>query len=110
MLRLILMIATFSGAAWGQEIVLSANPSLLFSTANLSGPWGGEGFINSPNNKSGPLGGESYLGSFNNESGIGLSAKTLSRISPYVAFVITPDDILESIAIKPIEITPVVVP
>mgnify|MGYP003340931928 CR=1 FL=1 len=109
MLRFILMIATFASPLLAQEIVLSGNPNLLFSTANLSGPWGGESFINSPNNPNGPLGGSSFLGSFTNENGVGITAERLSKLTPYIPFIITPDDILDAISIRPLEISPLII-
>jgi len=110
MLRFILMIASFASPLLAQEIVLSGNPTLLFSTANTSGPWGGETFINSPNNPFGPLGGDTFLGSFTNPFGTGITAERLSKLTPYIPLVLTPEDILQSIEIRPVEISPVVVP
>lgn len=106
MLRLILMIAILASPLLAQEIVISGNPTLLFSTANPFGPYGSESFINSINNPYGPLGGETFFGSFNNEFGVGLSPKSLAKVTPYIPFTITPRDILDSIEIRPVEITP----
>ena len=90
--------------------VFSGNEYLLNSTANASGPWGGDSFINSPNNESGPLGGTSFLGSFRNEFGVGISAKTLAKLSPYIPFIITPNDILDVLRVNTLEISPLVTP
>jgi len=107
------------GVGWGEDVgrgwviggpVFSGNEYLLNSTANASGPWGGDSFINSPNNESGPLGGTSFLGSFRNEFGVGISAKTLAKLSPYIPFVITPDDILDVLRVNTLEISPLVTP
>jgi hypothetical protein len=88
--------------AQSQTAVISANPDLLYSTANDYGPWGAPEFINSFTNDYGPVGSPDFLGSVSNEYGVGLRPSTLILLTPSL---ITP---LELIA--PFELTPVIEP
>lgn len=54
------------------EPILSANPYLLNSTSNESGPWGSKEFLYSFANDAGPLGSPSFLHSVSNDVGLGL--------------------------------------
>lgn len=57
------------------EPILSANPSLLNSISNESGPWGSKEFLYSFANDSGPLGSPSFLHSVTNDVGLGLEVE-----------------------------------
>lgn len=60
--------------------VLSANPDILNSTANDSGPWGAKEFLYSLNNDVGPLGSPEFLNSVSNEYGTGLKIDLIQPI------------------------------
>ena len=82
MIRFYLMIATLATQLVAQEAVISANPDLLYSTANDYGPWGAPEFINSPNNDYGPLGSPEWLGSVSNDYGTGLRPSEVLLLTP----------------------------
>ena len=82
MVKLLLMIATLSSPLVAQEILISANPDLLYSTSNDYGPWGAPEFLNSPNNDYGLIGSPEFLGSVSNEYGVGLKPSTLLLLTP----------------------------
>lgn len=85
MFRFILMIAITSLAplgAFSQEMILSGNPDLIYSTANDAGPWGSPDFINSLTNDTGPLGSPDFIRSVTNDAGVGITALELSLLTP----------------------------
>lgn len=59
------------------EPILSANPYLLNSTSNESGPCGSKEFLYSFANDAGPLGSPSFLHSVSNDAGLGLEVELL---------------------------------
>ena len=81
-MKLLICLLTLANMSPAQEILLSANPDLLYSTANDYGPWGAPEFINSPNNDFGPVGSPEWLGSVSNDFGTGLQPSTLLLLSP----------------------------
>ena len=70
--------------AQSQTAVISANPDLLYSTANDYGPWGAPEFLNSFTNDFGPVGSPEWLGSVSNDYGVGLKPKDLLLLTPNV--------------------------
>jgi len=87
-----------------QTAVISANPDLLYSTANDYGPWGAPEFINSFTNDYGPNGSPEFLGSATNDYGTGLRPSTLVLESPYL---ITERELLAPFILTPvIDLTP----
>lgn len=104
MVKLLLMIATLSSPLVAQEVLISANPDLLYSTANDYGPWGAPEFINSFTNDYGPNGSPEFLGSATNDYGTGLRPSTLVLESPYL---ITERELLAPFILTPvIDLTP----
>jgi hypothetical protein len=102
MVKILLMIASLASPLGAQEILISANPDLLYSTANDYGPWGSPEFLNSPNNDYGPIGSPDFLGSVSNDYGVGLKASTLLLLTPSL---ITPIEFT-----APFDVTPVIEP
>lgn len=84
MVKILLMIASFTSPLVAQEIVISGNPDLLYSTANDAGPWGSPDFLNSFTNDVGPLGSPDFLGSVTNDVGLGITALELSILTPNI--------------------------
>ena len=81
-MKLLICLLTLANLSLGQEILISANPDLLYSTANDYGPWGAPEFINSPNNDFGPVGSPEWLGSVSNDYGTGLRPSELLLLTP----------------------------
>jgi hypothetical protein len=67
-----------------QTAILSANPDLLYSTANDYGPWGAPEFLNSFTNDFGPVGSPDFLGSVSNDYGVGLKPRDLLLLTPSI--------------------------
>jgi hypothetical protein len=65
--------------AFGEPII-SANPYLLNSISNESGPWGAKEFLYSFANDAGPLGSPSFLHSVSNDVGLGLEVELVQPI------------------------------
>lgn len=99
MVKLLFMIATLASPLVAQEVLISANPDLLYSTANDYGPWGAPEFINSFTNDYGPNGSPEFLGSATNDYGTGLRPSTLVLESPYL---ITERELLAPFILTPI--------
>jgi len=57
---------------YSEDIILSANPDLLMSTANDYGPAGSPDFLYSINNDCGPNGAPEFLNSVSNDYGHGI--------------------------------------
>jgi hypothetical protein len=57
---------------YSEDIILSANPDLLMSTANDCGPAGSPDFLYSINNDCGPNGAPEFLNSVSNDYGHGI--------------------------------------
>lgn len=76
--------------AQSQTAVISANPDLLYSTANDYGPWGAPEFLNSFANGYGPVGSPDWLGSVSNDYGVGLKPRDLLLLTPSI---ITPEEL-----------------
>ena len=70
--------------AQSQTAVISANPDLLYSTANDYGPWGAPEFLNSFTNDFGPVGSPEWLGSVSNDYGVGLKPRDLLLLTPSI--------------------------
>jgi hypothetical protein len=81
-MKLLLTLLLAGNTLLAQEILLSANPDLLYSTANDYGPWGAPEFLNSPNNDYGPLGSPEFLKSVTNDYGFGITAAELRLLRP----------------------------
>jgi hypothetical protein len=81
-MKLFLTLLLAGHTLLAQEIVISANPDLLYSTANDYGPWGAPEFLNSPNNDYGPLGSPEFISSVTNEYGFGVTATELQLFTP----------------------------
>ena len=84
MVKIFLMIASLASPLVAQEILISANPDLLYSTSNDYGPWGAPEFLNSPNNDYGPVGSPEWLGSVSNNYGVGLRPEELLILTPNI--------------------------
>lgn len=83
-MKLFLILYLVVSSAVAQQILISANPDLLYSTSNDYGPWGAPEFLNSPNNDYGPAGSPDFLGSVTNDFGIGMTALELSTLTPNI--------------------------
>lgn len=101
-MKLLLMLLLLSSNLFGQQILISANPDLLYSTSNDYGPWGAPEFLNSFTNDYGPIGSPDWLGSVSNDYGVGLKSKDLLLLTPSL---ITPEEIA-----APLEVDPIIEP
>jgi hypothetical protein len=101
-MKLLLMLLLLTSNLFGQQILISANPDLLYSTSNDYGPWGAPEFLNSFTNDYGPIGSPDWLGSVSNDYGVGLKSKDLLLLTPNL---ITPEE-LEA----PLEVDPLIEP
>jgi hypothetical protein len=98
-MKLLICLLTLVNVSLAQEILLSANPDLLYSTANDYGPWGAPEFINSPNNDFGPVGSPEWLGSVSNDYGTGLRPSELLLLTPNL---ITYRELLAPFVLEPV--------
>ena len=98
-MKLIICLLTLLNVSLAQEILISANPDLLYSTANDCGPWGAPEFLNSPNNDCGPVGSPEWLGSVSNDIGTGLRPSELLLLTPNL---ITFREISSSFKLEPV--------
>lgn len=74
-MKVLLVLLLTANIALPQQILISANPDLLLSTANDYGVWGAPEFLYSFTNDYGPNGSPDFLRSVSNEYGLGLSAR-----------------------------------
>jgi len=81
-MKLFVILYFVVSSAIAQQILISANPDLLYSTSNDVGPWGSPDFLNSFTNDVGPLGSPDFLGSATNDVGTGTTARELSLLTP----------------------------
>ena len=103
-MKLFVILYFVVSSAIAQQILISANPDLLYSTSNDYGPWGAPEFINSFTNDYGPNGSPEFLGSATNDYGTGLRPSTLVLESPYL---ITERELLAPFILDPvIDFTP----
>lgn len=83
-MKLFVILYLVVSSAIAQQILISANPDLLYSTSNDYGPWGAPEFLNSPNNDYGPVGSPEWLGSVSNDYGVGLRPAELLLLTPNI--------------------------
>jgi hypothetical protein len=83
-MKLFVILYFVVSSAIAQQILISANPDLLYSTSNDYGPWGAPEFLNSPNNDYGPVGSPEWLGSVSNNYGVGLRPEELLILRPNI--------------------------
>jgi len=83
-MKLLLMLLLLSSNLFGQQILISANPDLLYSTSNDYGPWGAPEFLNSFTNDYGPIGSPDWLGSVSNDYGVGFKPRDLLLLTPSI--------------------------
>ena len=74
-MRVLFVLLLSANIALSQQILISANPDLLLSTANDYGVWGAPEFLYSFTNDYGPIGSPDFLHSVSNEYGLGLSTR-----------------------------------
>jgi hypothetical protein len=101
-MKLFVILYFVVSSAIAQQILISANPDLLYSTSNDVGPWGSPEFLNSFTNDVGPIGSPDWLGSVSNDVGVGLKSKDLLLLTPNL---ITPQELA-----APLEVDPIIEP
>lgn len=100
-MKLFLILCFALSSSLAEQILISANPDLLYSTANSFGPWGSPDFLNSFTNDVGPLGSPDVLGSVTNDVGTGVTALELSILTPDTSYPFILDTTFESGVLLP---------